>query len=133
MKISSMAFLFFISISGLILPGISNAQNADSTSRKPTIIREAGTYSAKHDVLAVVVKRGIDDRETYDKFIDAVGKKLHEKGVPFKFFQEYHDDKPGTVFAYLIENNLNGPFNVNEFAAILPHAIRRYKTEYDKD
>ncbi len=108
-------------------------ENQNGKNSNQTIIRQAGDYSTKYNVLAVVVKRGLDDKETYDKFIDAVGKKLDENGVPFKFFQEYHDDKLGTVFAYLIENGLNGPFNVNEFAAILPHAIRHYKTEYHED
>lgn len=110
---------------------LSVAQNEVDTvsTEEPTILRRAGDYSAKHDVMAIAVYRGVKDRAQYDEFIKALGDKLTEKGVPYKFFQKYNE-KPGTLFSYLIENDLNGPFDVEEFVAILPHAIRRYKAEY---
>lgn len=97
--------------------------------QKQTIFREAGNYSAKHDALAITVLRGVNNRDKYDGFIKAIGDKLDEKGVPYKFFQKYND-KPGTVFDYFIENDVSGPFNLNEFIAILPHAIKSYREQY---
>lgn len=108
---------------------IAKSEVKPSDQSQPTIFRQAGDYSEKHDVLSIAVLRGVKDREQYDEFIEAVGAKLTEKGVPFKFFQEFNE-MPGTVFVYFIENDLNGSFNVEEFAAILPHAVRRYKTQY---
>lgn len=105
----------------------SEAESLDRS--QPTIFRQAGDYSAKHDVLSIAVLRGAKDREQYDEFIKAVGAKLTEKGVPYKFFQKFND-KPGTVFSYFIENDLNGSFDVEEFAAILPHVVKRYKAKY---
>ena len=107
----------------------SEIENLYDENSKQTIIRQAGDYSAKHDVLTIAVYRGVKDREQYDTFIEAVGNKLAEKGIPYKFFQKFND-RPGTVFVYFIENDLNGSFDVEEFAAILPHAVRRYKEQY---
>lgn len=106
--------------------GIENLYDENS---EQTIFRQAGNYSADHDVMTIAVLRGVKDREQYDEFILAVGNKLEEKGVPYKFFQRYND-RPGTVFVYFIENDLNGSFDVEEFAAILPHAVQRFKTHY---
>ncbi|MFY0689061.1 MAG: hypothetical protein JXQ90_17960 [Cyclobacteriaceae bacterium] len=95
----------------------------------PTIIRQAGDHSEEHDVLSFSVLRGTNNREVYDQIIEKIGKALDKAGVPHKFFQEY-TDSPGTSFDYFIENNSNGPFNVNELVAMLPEAIRDYKAQY---
>ncbi|MEP1788163.1 hypothetical protein [Reichenbachiella sp.] len=115
----------------LLLGTISTAHAQEKLPQKaePTIFRQAGDYSEKYDVLTIAVLRGVKDREQYDEFIEAVGTKLTEKGISYKFFQEFNE-MPGTVFVYFIENDLNGSFNVEEFAAVLPHAVQRYKDQY---
>ncbi len=133
MRKSSTTLLYSVSLAGLLLSNVSLAQvkieNLYDENSEQTILRQAGDYSAKHNVLTISVLRGVNNRDKFDEYIEAISNKLTEKGVPHKIFQEY-DNKPGTVFDYFIENDLNGPFNLNELIAILPHAIRRYKEEY---
>lgn len=119
---------FITLITALLLIGVNpiHAQN----SSEPTIFRQAGDYSEEHDVLTIAVKQGTAYKEDYDHFIGRVGEKLDSMSIPYKFFIEHHEDKPGTVFVYFIENSPNGPFNANELAALLPRIERRFKEEY---
>lgn len=103
----------------------------DETSRQ-TVLRQAGNYSAEHDVVTIAVKRGTAYRAQYDKYLRFLVRKFDSLNVPIEFFIEEHTDKPGTVFAYLIEDDLNGPFDGNELYALLPHIARRYRTQYLK-
>lgn len=112
----------------LAFNGEANPELVDKKAA-PTIIRQAGDHSEEHDVLAFSVLRGTNNREVYDQIIEKIEKALNDAGIPNKFFQEY-TDSPGTVFDYFIENNLNGPFNVNELMAVLPEAVRDYKAQY---
>lgn len=56
---------------------------------EPTILRQAGNYSAKHDVLAVVVLRGTAYKAEYDQFMIRLGNKLDSLDIPYKLFQEF--------------------------------------------
>ena len=107
----------------------TNVENLYDENSKQTLSRQAGNYSEKNGVLTIAVYRGVENRDQYDDFIIAVDKKLTEKAVPHKFFQKFND-RPGTVFLYFIENDMNGSFDVEEFTAILPHAVRRYREQY---
>lgn len=97
---------------------------------KQTIYRQAGNYSEEHDVVAIAVKRGSAYRIEYDKFLVVLDRKLDSLNVPHVIFQEFPDDKPGTIFRYFIENSANGPFRADELIAILPHLSRRYRNQY---
>lgn len=97
---------------------------------KQTIYRQAGNYSEEHDVVTIAVKRGSAYQKEYDKFLAVLDHKLDSLNLPHVIFQEFPDDKPGTIFMYFIENSANGPFRADELIAILPHLSRRYRDEY---
>ncbi|NQZ77094.1 MAG: hypothetical protein HRT61_13480 [Ekhidna sp.] len=95
-----------------------------------TVYRLAGDYSEKHDVVTIAMLRGTAYKEDYDRFIPFFSKKLDSLNVPHMFFQYFVNDKPGTSFHYLIENDINGSFQYDELLALLPRIKRRYEKEY---
>lgn len=104
--------------------------NGQDSVNNSTILREAGDYSANHDVLAVVALRGTAYKNEYDRYFEILSQKLDSMEIPHKIFQEFNKKKKGTVVGYFIENDMNGPMAADELAALLPHIQRRFRSQY---
>ncbi len=95
-----------------------------------TIYRQAGNYSQEHDVITIAVLRGTAYRTEYDQYFGILGSKLDSLGVPHVIFQQFINDKPGTIFHYFLGNQANGHFDAHVLLSLLPHISRRYRVQY---
>ncbi|MFY0601636.1 MAG: hypothetical protein JXR03_18325 [Cyclobacteriaceae bacterium] len=91
-----------------------------------TIQTRAYYHTVDNAELGITVMKGSEKEKEFNEFKEALSKKLTEKGIPHKFFIEVVD-KPGAAFAYFINGRQNGPFNFEEFVAMLPEAVRNFK------
>ena len=107
-----------------------SAQTHSETSVKPTIYRQAGDYSERHDAITVAVLRGSLYRAEHDAFITFLSQKLDSASIPHRVYQEDILDKPGSVYVYFVENSFHGPFSANELNALIPRMIRAFQDEY---
>lgn len=94
---------------------------------EPNFIFQAARYTKLFPELGITVMHGRKNTEEFNTFKDRLSKKLTEKGIPHKFFTEITDKKTGYAFAYFVNGRQHGIFNVEEFVAMLPEAVRDFR------
>lgn len=72
-------------------PAAVATSSAVPASYKPTVLAQAGDYSAKHDVLAVGIRWGAKDDYSLEQVVSAVSQFLDRENIPYRIFAE-----PGT-------------------------------------
>ncbi|WP_075342476.1 hypothetical protein [Tenacibaculum agarivorans] len=119
-----------------------NTYTADSLTYKekmkkvnaePNFIFQAARYTKLFPELGITVIHGRKNTEDFNIFKDRLSEKLTEKGIPHKFFTDITDEKTGYAFAYFVNGRQHGIFNVEEFVAMLPEAVRDFKKAHPKE